>query len=82
MTIKFRNLTIVENSGVDTKQGEIGQFTKGRAVKQSVVEELRKCMGTRVGMTPGQILSRPQARDPLYESGLDLAKAARIAFRE
>ena len=41
MTIKFRNLTIVENRGVDTKRGEIGQFTKGRAVKQSVVEELR-----------------------------------------
>ena len=82
MAIKFRYLTIVENGGIYTARGDIGQFTKGRAVKQSVVEELRKCMGTRVGPTPGQFPSRLQAQDPLYESGLDLAKAARIACCE
>ena len=28
-------------------------------------------MGTRLGLTPSQFPPRPQAQDPLYESGLE-----------
>ena len=69
MAIKLSYLTIVENSGIDTERGDIGQFAKGQSAKQIVVEYLRQCVGTRVGPTAGQFLPRPQAASLLNESG-------------